>query len=159
MSNQTGHVFENIGPSADPETVARLVRVLVKTFEDEINAIEVEKNTADEEGIATGEINAIEVEKNTADEEGIATGEGVTFVDGMMAAHSFHVHIIRHIYENTENPIWFNVAAATFERAMSKGKDWKGDTYEMGMEAFKWYDDEPQKVDDIKYDHEHDTHD
>jgi hypothetical protein len=141
MSNQTGHVFENIGPSADPETVARLVRVLVKTFENEINAIEVEKNTADEEGIATG--------------------EGVTFVDGMMAAHSFHVHIIRHIYENTENPIWFNVAAATFERAMDKGEDWKGDTYEMGMEAFKWYDDEPQKVDpdDIKYDHEHETYD
>ena len=40
----------------------------------------------------------------------------VTYAEGMMAAHNFHVLVIEHLVEVTGDDIWRNMAMATFER-------------------------------------------
>lgn len=42
----------------------------------------------------------------------------VTYAEGMMAAHNFHVFVIEHLVKETGSEVWRNGALTTFERRM-----------------------------------------
>lgn len=42
----------------------------------------------------------------------------ITYAEGMMAAHNFHVYVIEHLVHETGDDIWRNGALATFARRM-----------------------------------------
>lgn len=42
----------------------------------------------------------------------------ITYIEGMMAAHNFHVRAIEHLVEETGEEIWRQMARDTFTRRM-----------------------------------------
>lgn len=42
----------------------------------------------------------------------------VDYIDGFMGAHNFHKAAVGHLVHETADPIWWSVAASTFERAI-----------------------------------------
>lgn len=55
----------------------------------------------------------------------------LTYAEGMMAAHNFHVFVIEHLVQLTGDDIWRNGALATFERRMKNPGEY--DTKTGGM--------------------------
>ena len=47
----------------------------------------------------------------------------ITYAEGMMAAHNFHVYVIESLVEETGDPVWRNGAATTFARRMNNPGD------------------------------------
>ena len=43
---------------------------------------------------------------------------GLTYAEGMMGAHNFHVQVIEALVEETGHPVWRNAAKTTFARRM-----------------------------------------
>lgn len=58
-------------------------------------------------------------------EEFLANFDGnITYAEGMMAAHNFHVYVIESLVLETGNPLWRNGALTTFERRMNNPNEY-----------------------------------
>lgn len=55
----------------------------------------------------------------------------VTYAEGMMGAHNFHVRVIENLVEETGNDIWRSGALATFENRMKKPGEYDTKTGEI----------------------------